>query len=157
MNRSAIIINSMHEFASCHLSAHTEVQLSSRPATCSHSASAGQELCYLCHQRALRNVPVDATKDKKDNEKHENKMLLEYQRRKDLLVLAKEQAARMKTIGFNQEMASFNLEAAQRTKVRRRNGIIKVWRCTDAEMRVRVANVVNIGLCESCLICTVNS
>ena len=113
----------MHEFRpssffTC-VSSHAEVQISSRPATCSHSASAGQELCYLCHQRAVRNVPVDTTKDKKDHEKHEDKMLLEYQQRKDLLALAKEQAARMKTIGFNREMASFNLEAAQKAKVRR--------------------------------------
>ena len=112
----------MHEFkpsSSFCVSARAEVQISSRPATCSHSSSAGQELCYLCHQRAFRNVPVDATKDKNDHEKHEDKMLLEYQQRKDLLALAKEQAARMKTIGFNREMASFNLEAAQRAKVRR--------------------------------------
>lgn len=109
-------------------SVYTEVQINSRPATCSHSASAGQELCYLCHQRALRNVPVDASKDKKDHETLQDKLLLEYQQQKDLLALAKEQAARMKTIGFNRDMASFNLEAAQRTKVR---NIIKVWVPTE--------------------------
>ena len=64
---------------------------------------------------------MDASKDKKDHEKQEDKMLLEYQQRKDLLALAKEQAARMKTIGFNREMASFNLDAAQRKKVCSKN------------------------------------
>ena len=53
-----------------------------------------------------------------EQESVQDKLLLEYQQRKDLLALAREQAARMKTIGFNREMASFNLEAAQRTKVR---------------------------------------
>ena len=60
---------------------------------------------------------MDASRDKNEQEKAQDKLLLEYQQRKDLLALAKEQAARMKTIGFNREMASFNLDAAQRTKV----------------------------------------
>ena len=47
----------------------------------------------------------------------QDKLLLEYQQQRDLLALAKEQSARMKTIGFNREMASFNLETAQRAKV----------------------------------------
>ena len=53
-----------------------------------------------------------------EEEKLQDKLLQEYQQHKDLLALAKEQAARMKTIGFNRKMASFNLEATQRTKVR---------------------------------------
>ena len=61
---------------------------------------------------------MDTSKDKREMEKVQDKLLLEYQQRKDLLALAKEQAARMKTIGFNREMATFNLDAAQRTKVR---------------------------------------
>ena len=60
---------------------------------------------------------MDTSKEKRDHEKLQDKLLLEYQQRKDLLALAKEHAARMKTIGFNREMASFNLEAAQGTKV----------------------------------------
>lgn len=60
---------------------------------------------------------MDTTKEKMEQEMVQDKLLMEYQQRKDLLALAKEQSARMKTIGFNREMASFNLEAAQRTKV----------------------------------------
>ena len=62
---------------------------------------------------------MDTSKDKREQEKVQDKLLLEYQQRRDLLALAKEQAARMKTIGFNREMASFNLDAAQRSKVRK--------------------------------------
>ena len=64
----------------------------------------------------MRNLPVYTAREKREHEKQQNKLLFEYQQRRDLLALAKEQAARMKTIGYNKEMASYNLDAAQRTK-----------------------------------------
>ena len=67
---------------------------------------------------------MDMSKEKKEQEKVQDNLLLEYQQRRDLLALANEQAARMKTIGFNREMASVNLEAAQRTKVSRFTNIM---------------------------------
>ena len=57
----------------------------SRPmTTCSHRAqSAGQELCYLCHQRNERNKPVMVDDEKRAMEEMEDKMLYEYLCTKD--------------------------------------------------------------------------
>ena len=45
---------------------------------CGHS-NAGQELCYLCHQRAARNIPVSFDEEKKQREAEEDKVLHDYQ------------------------------------------------------------------------------
>lgn len=51
--------------------------------SCGH-ANAGQELCYLCHQRARRNVPVYLHEEQKQKEKEENQLLSQYQQLKDM-------------------------------------------------------------------------
>lgn len=45
---------------------------------CSHQ-NAGQELCYLCHQRQRRNVPVYLHEETKRREKEESQLLAQYQ------------------------------------------------------------------------------
>lgn len=88
--------------------------LSVRPSTCSHLTPVGQELCYLCHQRALRNIPIDVTQERREKERAEDKMLQEYQHQRDLLALAREQAIRKRNCQYNREIASFNLDAAKK-------------------------------------------
>lgn len=46
--------------------------------SCSHQ-NAGQELCYLCHQRQKRNVPVYLSEEVKRREKEEAQILSQYQ------------------------------------------------------------------------------
>lgn len=46
--------------------------------TCSHE-NAGQELCYLCHQRQKRNVPIYYHEENKRKEKEESQILSQYQ------------------------------------------------------------------------------
>lgn len=89
-------------------------RLSVRPSTCSHLTPVGQELCYLCHQRALRNIPIDVTQERREKERTEDKMLQEYQHQRDLLALAREQAIRKRNCQYNREIASFNLDAAKK-------------------------------------------
>ena len=50
--------------------------------TCGHP-NAGQELCYLCHQRSRRNVPVSFTEERKRREDEEDRLLQQYQYMKD--------------------------------------------------------------------------
>lgn len=50
---------------------------------CGHHG-AGQELCYLCHQRAKRNVPVYLHEEKRIREAEESKLLEQYQHNRDL-------------------------------------------------------------------------
>lgn len=45
---------------------------------CSHH-NAGQELCYLCHQRQRRNVPVYLGEEQRQKEKEESQLLAQYQ------------------------------------------------------------------------------
>ncbi len=90
-----------------------------RPSTCSHSSQTGQELCYLCHQRALKNIPVDVSGERQDKERRQDQLLQEYQHQKDLIALAREQTVKMVNGGYNKEIASFNLEAAETKKVLR--------------------------------------
>lgn len=46
--------------------------------SCSHQ-NAGQELCYLCHQRQRRNVPVYLGEEMRRREKEEAQLLAQYQ------------------------------------------------------------------------------
>ena len=48
---------------------------------CKHNS--GQELCYLCHQRQRRNVPISFTEEKEKAEQELDKALQQYQKFKD--------------------------------------------------------------------------
>ncbi len=67
--------------------------------SCGHS-NAGQELCYLCHQRARRNVPVSFTEERRQREREEDKLLQQYQNMKDTENTLNEQVALEKFITF---------------------------------------------------------
>ena len=58
--------------------------------SCGHR-NAGQELCYLCHQRDRRNIPVSFTAERKKREMEEDKLLTQYQQLKDVEAIFKEQ------------------------------------------------------------------
>lgn len=90
---------------------------SSRPSTCSHVSNSGQDLCYLCHQRALRNVFIDLSEEKRKREIEEDKLLQAHQQQKDLVAQVKEQLLKEDKKLHNRDIASFNSTAAQRTKV----------------------------------------
>ena len=55
-----------------------------KPTTpCGHHG-AGQELCYLCHQRAKRNIPIYLHEEKRIRDAEEAKLLEQYQHNRDL-------------------------------------------------------------------------
>ena len=56
--------------------------------------SAGQELCYLCHQRARRNIPVSFTEERKRREEEEDRLLQQYQTMRDAEDILKEQVSK---------------------------------------------------------------
>ena len=56
---------------------------------CGHNA--GQELCYLCHQRERRNVYVSFAEERKKREIEEDRLLQQYQHMKDTEHLLQEQ------------------------------------------------------------------
>ena len=58
---------------------------------CSHSDKAGQELCYLCHQRSQKNIPVYFTEERRQRELEQDRLLQQYQQQKDTEAILKEQ------------------------------------------------------------------
>lgn len=61
--------------------------------SCGH-ANAGQELCYLCHQRARRNIPVSFAEERKRREEEEDRLLQQFQHMKDTESILREQVSR---------------------------------------------------------------
>lgn len=64
------------------------------PSSCGHPSSAGQELCYLCHQRSRRNVPVSFTDELRRRELEEDRLLQAYQFMRDREKIINEQVRR---------------------------------------------------------------
>ena len=52
---------------------------------------AGQELCYLCHQRAARNIPVSFEEERRRKELEQDALLQQYQQMKDQEAILLEQ------------------------------------------------------------------
>ena len=57
---------------------------------CGHH-NAGQELCYLCHQRDRRNIPVSFAEERRRQEQEEDKLLQQYQHMNDTEAMLNEQ------------------------------------------------------------------
>lgn len=62
-----------------------------RPASESCGHNAGQELCYLCHQRDRRNIPISFNEERKKREEEEDRMLQQYQHLKNMETIINEQ------------------------------------------------------------------
>lgn len=65
-------------------------RLSPPGSSCGHGG-AGQELCYLCHQRAVNNVPVSFEAERRKKEQEQDRLLQQYQHLKDTESIIKEQ------------------------------------------------------------------
>ncbi|XP_056013773.1 coiled-coil domain-containing protein 81-like isoform X4 [Ostrea edulis] len=79
---------------------------------CGHP-NAGQELCYLCHQRSRRNIPVSFTEERRRREAEEDKLLQQYQYMKDAEDTLKDQEGMLVKRHDLQKMAAFNLGVAE--------------------------------------------
>ncbi|XP_073258011.1 coiled-coil domain-containing protein 81-like isoform X1 [Porites lutea] len=88
----------------------------SRLLRCSHSDKAGQELCYLCHQRSQKNIPVYFTEERRQRELEQDRLLQQYQQQKDTEAILKEQAKNSENRRYNQKVAAFNLGVSEAIK-----------------------------------------
>lgn len=68
---------------------------------CGHP-NAGQELCYLCHQRARRNIPVSFTEERRRREAEEDKLLQQFQYMKDAEETLKDQVWALVTLYWSE-------------------------------------------------------
>lgn len=92
-----------------------------QPSACGHY-NAGQELCYLCHQRSRRNVPVYIHEETRQKELEETQLLMQYQSLKDLDKQLKDEEKRNNQRQDRAKIDAFNLgvtEAMKQKKMER--------------------------------------
>ncbi|XP_064628540.1 coiled-coil domain-containing protein 81-like isoform X2 [Lineus longissimus] len=85
---------------------------------CGHQ-NAGQELCYLCHQRERKNIPVSFTEERQRREQEEDRLLQQFQHLRDTEAILKDQAEDMARRHENQKMAAFNLGVSEAVKTKK--------------------------------------
>ncbi|XP_041115501.1 coiled-coil domain-containing protein 81-like [Polyodon spathula] len=89
----------------------------STPVTaCADHCRAGQELCYLCMQRARRNVPVYFHEERKRQQEDEERVLMQYQQLKDQAYLDKKQNDMLAARENNKKSAAYNLGVSEAIK-----------------------------------------
>uniref|UniRef100_F6QQ57 CCDC81 HU domain-containing protein n=1 Tax=Ciona intestinalis TaxID=7719 RepID=F6QQ57_CIOIN len=103
------------------------------PIECSspaHHLRAGQELCYLCMQRSMRNVPVSFEEERRRKELEQDALLQQYQQMKDQEAILMQQANQNQNRHINQKVAAFNLgvaECLRDTKGKRSTDFVKSY------------------------------
>ena len=85
---------------------------------CGHHNS-GQELCYLCHQRQRRNVPVYLHEEMKLKDKEESQLLMQYQHLKDMERQLKDEDNRKGQRFDRAKIDAFNLGVSEAVKAKR--------------------------------------
>lgn len=87
--------------------------------SCGHS-NAGQELCYLCHQRTRRNIPVSFAEERRRREEEEDRLLQQYQYMKDAENVLNDTEMQMAKRQNLQKMAAFNLGVSEAVHQKKR-------------------------------------
>ncbi|GCC22383.1 coiled-coil domain-containing protein 81-like [Chiloscyllium punctatum] len=101
------------------------LKLKAPPATaCADHCRAGQELCYLCMQRALKNFPIDVSENRRKREEENEQILQQYQQIKDQEALFQEQCEMLANREINQRISAFNIGVAE-AKKRKKNSKCK--------------------------------
>ena len=83
--------------------------------SCGHH-NAGQELCYLCHQRNRRNIPVYIHEETRQKELEEDQLLMQYQSIKDMEKQLKDEEKRNINRSDRAKVDAFNLGMSQAIK-----------------------------------------
>ncbi|XP_043547507.1 coiled-coil domain-containing protein 81-like isoform X3 [Chiloscyllium plagiosum] len=101
------------------------LKLKAPPANaCADHCRAGQELCYLCMQRALKNFPIDVSENRRKREEENEQILQQYQQIKDQEALFQEQCEMLANREINQRISAFNIGVAE-AKKRKKNSKCK--------------------------------
>ncbi|XP_076444889.1 coiled-coil domain-containing protein 81-like [Babylonia areolata] len=90
------------------------------PASACGHPRAGQELCYLCHQRARRNIPVSFTEERKKREEEEERLLQQYQTMRDAEDILREQERHISRRHDLQKISAFNLGVSEAVNAKKR-------------------------------------
>ena len=113
-------------------------QTTSAPNSASHQCihhMHGQELCYLCHQRQRRNVPLYLHEETRQKELEEDQLLMQYQQLKDMEKQLKDEEKRNVQRLDRAKVDAFNLGVTEAVKAKKQERpksgdmsvIIKFW------------------------------
>ncbi|XP_010596516.1 coiled-coil domain-containing protein 81 [Loxodonta africana] len=83
------------------------------PAACQDHNKAGQEMCYVCLQRAQRNSPVYYSEERKRREIEDEQLIQQYQLLKEQEAVFRQQMKSLATREQNQKNAAYNLGVAE--------------------------------------------
>ncbi|XP_066275608.1 coiled-coil domain-containing protein 81-like isoform X1 [Branchiostoma lanceolatum] len=86
---------------------------------CSEHTGSGGDMCYLCYQRASRNIPVSFSEERRRKELEQDRLLQQYQHMRDTEAIAKEQEQVMANRHHNQKVAAFNLGVSEALKAKK--------------------------------------
>jgi hypothetical protein len=86
--------------------------------SCGHH-NAGQELCYLCHQKTRRNVPIYLNEERKQKNDEEEQLLMQYQTFKNSEKQIKEEMDQAQRKDERARMDAFNLGMAEAIKAKK--------------------------------------
>nr|XP_020010082.1 coiled-coil domain-containing protein 81 isoform X1 [Castor canadensis] len=81
--------------------------------TCQDHKKAGQEMCYVCLQRAQRNSPLYYNEERRRRETEDEQLIQQYQMLKDKEAFFKQQMKSLANREQNQKNAAYNLGVAE--------------------------------------------
>lgn len=93
---------------------------SATKSSCGHY-NAGQEICYLCHQRERVNIPVTFAEERARLEREEDRLLQQFNAYRDVEFNLKNDALILSRKHENQKTAAFNLGVSEATKMKKHN------------------------------------
>ncbi|XP_059043162.1 coiled-coil domain-containing protein 81 isoform X1 [Mustela lutreola] len=85
--------------------------------TCQDHNKAGQEMCYVCLQRAQRNSPLCYSEERKRREIEDERLIQQYQILRDQEALLKQQMRSLANREQNQKNAAYNLGVAEAIRI----------------------------------------
>ncbi|KAM6448141.1 coiled-coil domain-containing protein 81 isoform 1-T1 [Liasis olivaceus] len=102
---------------------------------CDEHGRAGQEMCYLCMQRAQRNFPLYLAEEKRRKEKEDDRILAQYQVMKDQEALQKQLMGIVAAREQNQKVAAYNLGIAEAIRKHKNEKLAEPFRSFIFEQR----------------------
>ncbi|XP_038424297.1 coiled-coil domain-containing protein 81 isoform X2 [Canis lupus baileyi] len=84
---------------------------------CQDHNKAGQEMCYVCLQRAQRNSPLYYSEERKRREIEDERLIQQYQMLKDQEALLKHQMRSLASREQNKKNAAYNLGVAEAMRI----------------------------------------
>uniref|UniRef100_A0A8C3YDC2 Coiled-coil domain containing 81 n=1 Tax=Catagonus wagneri TaxID=51154 RepID=A0A8C3YDC2_9CETA len=85
--------------------------------SCQDHNRAGQEMCYVCLQRAQRNTPLYCIAERRRKEVEDERLIQQYQMLKDQEALFQEQMRSLASREQNQKNAAYNLGVAEAIRI----------------------------------------